>query len=179
MKFIITEEQQMNILKKYWDKQVMLGKEPTLNDALLHSLGYPKNSTIPIDIFIDYLGGYDVVKNKVKELLEDKKIFNTNDTDVNTGSYDFSFEYVNIEEEDVKFRTIGVNVKFIDGTVNLGYVEGDLDIEDENIRDVLDNADMSEYFEIKDELTSLMEDILTHYIQPKTGFNIIVNNVYF
>ena len=98
MKFIITEDQREIILKKFWDKQVISGKEPTLNKELLSSLDFHRSSNIPSKLYVDYIGGYDVALDKAKKILEDKKVFNTMDTDVNPGSYDFTFEYITIEE---------------------------------------------------------------------------------
>jgi hypothetical protein len=179
MKFIITEDQRETILKKFWDKQVMSGKEPTLNKELLSSLDYPRHSNTPNILYIDYIGGYNVALDKAKKMLEDKKVFNTTDTDVNPGSYNFSFEFKNIYEDYHREITISVNVKFIGGSVNLGFVDGDEERGDEDIIDVLDNADMSDYFEIKEEIIDLMGEILTSYIRHKTGLSVIVNDVDF
>jgi len=179
MKFIITEDQRETILKKFWDKQVMSGKEPTLNKELLSSLDFHRSSNIPSKLYVDYIGGYEIALDKAKKLLEDKKVFNTIDTDVNTGSYDFTFVYNTVEEEYPRLYTISVTTQFVKGTVNVGFVDGDINRGDENIIDVLDNADFSESLEIKDEIKDVMNDILTSYIRPKTGLTVIVEDIEF
>jgi hypothetical protein len=178
MKFIITEDQRETILKKFWDKQVMSGKEPTLNKELLSSLDFHRSSNIPSKLYVDYIGGYDIATHKAIKMLEDKKVFNTRDTDVNPGSYDFTFEIINIESE-FEGESIFVNVKFIGGTVNLGFVDGDVDRGDEDIIDVLDDADMGDTGEIQYEIKELMGDILTSYVKPKTGLDVIVDDIEF
>lgn len=166
MKILISENTLKNLpFEKYWDIQVKKGMEPSVDDDFEMVFGI-RLFDEPEEIYtrlINYIGGPEVAINKTKQLLEDLKPYEYND-----GEHELRvtfLEIVNIEEEDDDLITIDVDVD-VDGK----YIPEDIPIDE-----YYDSP--GDWFDFREDVSSVMDDYYYDNITKKTGIKIYVVNV--
>ena len=155
MKLIITEDQKFSIIKKYWDKLSLQGKEPSISDTVL-SLFHVEHNDLPDlqDFLVEYLGGYDVAIEKTIKILE-----NLPPIDLDTGDIQSKWKYVQVKS--VFSSSIGIDVVVFS----------------ENVQDTVEDMDMPEYFDFSDYINDQVGSDLYEFVTTKTGIDIYVSNI--
>ena len=155
MKLIITEDQKFTIIKRYWDKLSSQGKEPSIGDTTL-SLFHVEHNNLPDlqDFLVEYLGGYDVAIKKTVKMLE-----NLPPVDLDTAHIQSKWKYVQVKS--VLSSSIGIDV----------VVFG------ENVQDIVEDMDMSEYFDFSDYINDQVGSDLYELVTTKTGIDIYVGSI--
>ena len=141
------------ILKRYWNKLIENGDEPRLDDFNLTSFGFDMsepNEELQKHL-VDYLG-YDNAIEKSKELIQE---FGHGEIDL--GNFNTkNWRVTNIDEIDEE--TIKVEVT----------IYGD------DIYEIIEDMDMTEFWDFKEYLNEIIEGTLYVKITLKTGLNIVI-----
>ena len=141
------------IIKRYWDKLIENGDEPRLNDINLTTFGFDisePNEELQKHL-VDYLG-YDNAIGKSKEL-----IYEFGHGEIDLGNFgNKNWRVTNIDEIDGE--TIKVEVT----------IYGD------DIYEIIEDMDMTEYWDFKEYLDEIIEGVLYVKITLKTGLNLVI-----
>ena len=167
MKFIIRESHsEYGILRKYWQKQIDKGEEPLLTDELLKFFGFPyfENDSVKEE-FRDFLGGDDVAREKAIKILSRLNY-------VTDGRAEVYFYLDKLNK-----RRMGLDEIYFDAKV-YGTYEYEDGIK-KNLDDVVSEMDMSEYFEFKEYISTLIEDNLIKIVDEKTGYFVFISDIEF
>jgi len=165
MKYIIRESHsEYGILRKYWEKQIDKGEEPLLTDELLKFFGIAYSDMAKKE-FRDFLGGDDVAREKVIKILSETNY-------VTDGRAEVYFYLDKLNK-----RRMGPDEIYFDAKVY-----GTYEYEDgvkKNLDDVVSETDMSEYFEFREYISTLIEDSLIEMVDQKTGYFVFLSDIEF
>jgi len=143
------------IITRYWDKLINDGGEPSLDDPSLITFGVDisePNEELQKHL-VDYLGYYNAIV-KSKQLLNELESF-----EIDLGDFGICYWSVtNIDEID-------------DETIRVeATIYGD------DIYEIVDDMDMSEYFDFKDYIQEEINKVLFDKVTTKTGIRVSVDD---
>ena len=142
------------IINRYWDKLINDGGEPSLNDPSLITFGVDISDYEEVaKLLVDYYG-YDKSIEKTKQLLNELESF-----EIDLGDFGICYWSVtNIDEID-------------DETIRVeATIYGD------DIYEIVDDMDMSEYFDFKDYNQEEINKVLFDKVTTKTGIRVSVDD---
>ena len=142
------------IINRYWDKLINDGGEPSLNDPSLITFGVDISDYEEVaKLLVDYYG-YDKSIEKTKQLLNELESF-----EIDLGDFCICYWSVtNIDEID-------------DETIRVeATIYGD------DIYEIVDDMDMSEYFDFKDYNQEEINKVLFDKVTTKTGIPVSVDD---
>ena len=142
------------IINRYWDKLINDGGEPSLNDPSLITFGVDISDYEGVaKLLVDYYG-YDKSIEKTKQLLNELESF-----EIDLGDFGICYWSVtNIDEID-------------DETIRVeATIYGD------DIYEIVDDMDMSEYFDFKDYNQEEINKVLFDKVTTKTGIPVSVDD---
>ncbi len=141
------------IIKRYWDKLINDGGEPSIDDPALITFGVDTsepNEELQKHL-VDYLG-YDNAIEKSKELIHE---FGNGEIDL--GNFNTkNWRVTNIDE--------------IDGET----IKVEVTIYGNDIYEIIEDMDMTEYWDFKEYLDEIIEGVLYVKITLKTGLNLVI-----
>lgn len=138
------------IINRYWDKLINDGGEPSLNDPSLITFGVDISDYEEVaKLLVDYYG-YDKSIEKTKQQLNELESF-----EIDLGDFGICYWSVtNIDEID-------------DETIRVeATIYGD------DIYEIVDDMDMSEYFDFKDYIQEEINKTLFDKVTTKTGIRV-------
>ena len=142
------------IINRYWDKLINDGGEPSIDDPALITFGVDISDYEEVaKLLVDYYG-YDKSIEKTKQLLNELESF-----EIDLGDFGLCYWSVtNIDEID-------------DETIRVeATIYGD------DIYEIVDDMDMSEYFDFKDYNQEEINKVLFDKVTTKTGIRVSVDD---
>jgi hypothetical protein len=169
----ILKEEKMNPIKKFffdhWDEMRSEGEYPTIDFSLIGKLGLKKKSNEIHDYYLEYIGGEGIGEENLLDFLSNQT-FDSNELnfrrhwDDEDLKFTFKLSNVRITNDRDGDKNIEADADILEGYINMTEYN---DIEDEYYQKRYDISrgnneidDMSSYFDVQDELKTIVESFI-------------------